>query len=433
MAGPVSRAASASGGSRRLLSAACCGLLLAAVPLSAAAGGGGSSPQGLRWRSPATGKVLPLRVFPAADGAARDTVIYLERLAGPVGRSLVEPGRIRELTAGGCRVCTVDYAGDPRARPPWLNADFLAMRSELPALIGAGDLGRVFILPAGYRLIRDVVYFEAPGHRFAMDIWLPPAPEDGRVPCAVQFAHNNAERMAARNFIQYHDSIIDGLAALGFAVAMADHPMAPPAVSTYDMPGVVYRARAAVRTLRAQVAQAGLRPGGVGAIGFSRAGAIAAFLAVAGTRQIPGDAGPHREYPETVQAALCGSGRYDLLAALAARGGIGDRSRLIQAWGDPARHPDAWRRASPITYVSAGDPPIFLTVGSADRPFRVAQARAMFGALAAAGVVRRLVIEGGMGHALPSDPATIRAIDGFLLSRVKPPAAPSPPDSASAS
>ena len=78
-----------------------------------------------------------------------------------------------------------------------------------------------------------------------------------------------------------------------------------------------------------------------------------------------------------------------------------------------AEKPDAWKQASPLIYVKAGDPPFLVVHGDADRTVPYSQSEKLVAALRKAGVsVQFLTIHGG-GH-------NLRAYPG------QPPASPEP-------
>ena len=112
---------------------------------------------------------------------------------------------------------------------------------------------------------------------------------------------DNVNRMGMYSLLFCHDTLTDGGMAAGFAVAMIDHPVPPPYKGIDDpMPQVIYRLKAAVRTLRSMDAELDMN-GKIGAIGFSRGGPMAAFLAVTGNHpELEGD-GPHKDISSAVQ------------------------------------------------------------------------------------------------------------------------------------
>ena len=77
---------------------------------------------------------------------------------------------------------------------------------------------------------------------------------------------DNVNRMGSGSLLFCRDTLLEGGAIAGFAVAMVDHPVPPPYKGIDDpMPQCIHRMKAAVRTLRAQ----GLRiPADVSVVGY---------------------------------------------------------------------------------------------------------------------------------------------------------------------
>src|SRR4029079_17081748 len=123
----------------------------------------------------------------------------------------------------------------------------------------------------------------------AMDVIYPSKPK-APVPALMEITCDNQNRMGSGSLLFCHDTLLEGAAIAGFAVAMIDHPVPPPYKGIDDpMPQCIHRLKAAVRTLRAIGPELELS-GRIGAIGFSRGGPMAALLAVTGDRpELEGD------------------------------------------------------------------------------------------------------------------------------------------------
>jgi acetyl esterase/lipase len=70
----------------------------------------------------------------------------------------------------------------------------------------------------------------------------------------------------------------------------------------------------------------------------------------------------------------------------------------------PGSTDEDFRRASPITYMTAGYPPTLLMHGTGDRLVAFSHSRRLFDALAAAGVPAELYLPSGMDHDFDSNP-----------------------------
>ena len=140
------------------------------------------------------------------------------------------------------------------------------------------------------------------------------------------------------------DTILDAAATEGFAVAMADHPVAPPYKGLDAMPDCAWRIKAAVRTLRAEGSKLGLSEK-IAAIGFSRGSGMALMLATTeGNATFEG----HGEKPgvsSAVQGAVVMSGRFTYLDLLPDDHMI---PRYDKAWGPRTNHLDIWRQAGAL-------------------------------------------------------------------------------------
>src|SRR5207248_2722838 len=113
------------------------------------------------------------------------------------------------------------------------------------------------IVPSGHRLLRDVVFYRDAGRTLAMDIIYPSHPAQP-VGAVLEFSCDNANRMSNFSLDFCTDTILPAAATEGFAVAMADHPVAAPYAGFDAMPDCGRKIKAAVRTLRAEGAALGL-------------------------------------------------------------------------------------------------------------------------------------------------------------------------------
>lgn len=168
------------------------------------------------------------------------------------------------------------------------------------------------------------------------------------------------------------------LARRGFVVMTAQYRGTPE--DRYPAP--VDDLREAVKWLRTHAAEYQARPHRIAAFGFSAGGHLAAM---AGTLDGP---------PAVrVQAVVAASAPADL--ALYPGGKI--LPRFLGATF--AERPDLFRAASPVTYVSPDDPPVFLYHGTADTTVSPDHSRVFKAALDRAGVRNELRWIEGRGHA----------------------------------
>jgi len=319
------------------------------------------------WTSPATGRNIELVLLeptpaPVDTRQPLPVVFYLENLAAPRVGTDSDETILRDLRAAGHLVVVLDFAHDPQARAPGLNRDLAALRQQLQkrTLLAdrALDANHIFIVPAGCRLARDIVYYRDAKRTLAMDIIYPahPAKTFGAV---LEFSCDNANRMGNFSLDFCTDTILPVAASEGYAVAMADHPVAAPYAGLDAMPDCARKTKAAVRTLRAVGAALGLN-GRIVPVGFSRGSGMALLLVTTAGRTEFEGFGEHPDTDSGVQGAVVMSGRFTYLDLLA-----GDHMvpRYNLAWGPLATHPEAWRAHGALDYLEqpAGFP-LFLTI-----------------------------------------------------------------------
>ncbi len=323
------------------------------------------------WASPATRQALPLRILePAnapAEGAALPVVFYLANLAAPRVGTESDESILRDLRAAGHLVVVVDYTGHPRSVLPGLYTDLVRLREDLRAkrLLGArkADEARVFIVPAGCRLRRDVVFYREEIRTLAMDVVYPSRAEKP-VGAVLEYSCDNADRMSNFSLTFCTDAALAGAAIDGHAAAMADHPVAAPYKGLDPMPESAWKAKAAVRTLRALAPELGLN-GCVVSLGFSRGSGMALLAATTGDS---GEFQPKGEHPgasDAVQGAVVMSGRFTYLDLLPDDKMI---PRYIKAWGERSTNGDMWRKQGALDYLRGPTVPLFLTINATESP-----------------------------------------------------------------
>ncbi|HRE81539.1 MAG TPA: alpha/beta hydrolase [Opitutaceae bacterium] len=168
------------------------------------------------------------------------------------------------------------------------------------------------------------------------------------------------------------------LAKRGFIVLNAAYRGTP----EFQYPAPVDDLRQALRWLRTHASELQLSPDRIAVYGFSAGGHLASLL---GT--LP--AAPE----ERVQAVVAFSAPSDL--TLFPGGEILPRF----LGGRCSEKPELFRDASPLTYVTADDPPFFLYHGTADTTVDPEHSRRLQAALQRAGVPNELIWVEGRGHA----------------------------------
>src|SRR2546423_1221876 len=105
-------------------------------------------------------------------------------------------------------------------------------------------------MPEGFRLKRDVEFARDGKRILAMDLMYPSKPAKP-VPLLMEITCDNVNRMGSTSLLFCHDTLLEGGAIAGFAVAMVDHPVAPPYKGIDDpMPELIDRLKSATRSRR---------------------------------------------------------------------------------------------------------------------------------------------------------------------------------------
>lgn len=188
-----------------------------------------------------------------------------------------------------------------------------------------------------------------------------------------------------------HDNLTWLLAQRGYAAVTVEYRLCPKHV----WPAQVEDVKCAVRFLRANAEKYGLDGKHIGAVGFSAGAHLALMLGTVDDPALEGKGGWEKESSK-VQAAVSFFGPTDLLAKDLPEQSLGILNEFLG--GSQAEKAEAYRAASPLAHVSAGDAPALLIQGTKDPLIPTAQATVMAEALKKAGVKTRTDILEGAGH-----------------------------------
>ena len=359
---------------------------------------------GVVFQSAATGTAIDAKVHvPEPTTKPIPTVVYLKNLSSPRVGQDPDDAIIDDLLKSGHLVLVLDYDHHAKARSSDLNADVLKLREEIAGKIKslladyAVDPNRLFIMPEGFRLKRDVEFARDGKRVMAMDVMYPSKPAKP-VPLLMEITCDNVNRMGSGSLLFCHDTLLEGGAIAGFAVAMIDHPVAPPYKGIDDpMPELIDRLKSATRTLRGLNNECHLN-GKIGAIGFSRGGPMAAMLAAPGK--------------DDVQAALIHGNRYDYLDLIDNDPML---ARFEKSWGRRDENRGLWAIHGASHYLTKDAAPMFLNTSDAEAPeFRHGLTR-FHQRLSELGVEHVFQIDAdGRGHRVSTDPTTLASIYEFF-------------------
>jgi dienelactone hydrolase len=234
----------------------------------------------------------------------------------------------------------------------------------------------------------------------------------------LEFSCDNKDRMGNTSLSICSDTILDGAATEGFAVAMADHPVAAPYKGLDPMPDSAWKIKAAVRALRAQSAKLGLN-GRIVPVGFSRGSGMALMLATtAGMGEFEG----RGEFVAAnlgsgVEGAVVMSGRFTYLDLLASDPML---PRYAKAWGERNVALETWRRHGALDYLTKPTVPLFLTINVTESPEARHQMEILRKRLAALGSPATYELDREpRGHKVTLDPAILTAMHTYLHRRLE--------------
>ena len=198
---------------------------------------------------------------------------------------------------------------------------------------------------------------------------------------------------------------IYGLLTAGYAGAIMDWNGTGPGAAPG---GDVFPEKRAARLLRARAGDWNLS-GRLGVTGHSKGSSRAGKAAFINEGNWEADRGPYAEQSDRFQVALLSAGQH------------APEFLIEDGFHKPVRQPsEQLRRISTVTYVTPDDPPVFLSVGALDRPFRVAQMKRLADQCKKVGVEHRVVIQEGMGHMYNPKPQVIGHIFDFFDRYLKP-------------
>lgn len=182
------------------------------------------------------------------------------------------------------------------------------------------------------------------------------------------------------------DDFCERLAEHGYVAVTIDYRHAP----QYKFPSQLHDVQQAVRWLRTKAESLSVEPDRIGVLGYSAGGHLAALLGSVGEGD-PLDT-PYGGSDTRVRAVVSGAGPTDLRKY--------EGGELVPQFigGSREQMPDAFALASPITHVSANDPPMFFYHGTVDTLVPPDHSQDMKKALDAVNVPSELYLLSGLGH-----------------------------------
>jgi acetyl esterase/lipase len=242
-----------------------------------------------------------------------------------------------------------------------------------------------------YDVLPDQVYVERDSGPLKSDVYVPHG--DGSFPAMI-VVHGGAWASGTKAQLA---GIAEGLAKQGYTAAAISYRLAP----QDKFPAQVYDCQAAVRWLRANAQKYKVDPDHVGGYGYSAGGHLVAMLGALDDDQLR-EPGLADDAPSArLQVVVAGGAPCDFRM-------LSPDSGRLAYWlgGTPGEKPEAYRDASPASYVTADDPPMFFFHGTADDIVPIRSPQRMVEKLKAAGVtceIREIPEAGHMGAVVDRD------------------------------
>ncbi len=267
--------------------------------------------------------------------------------------------------------------------------------------------------PLPVKVERTVLYDTIDKEKLYLDVAMPK--EGGPFPCVVMF-HGGAWRGGSRKELSVGDkqkdgtvapSVIERVAARGYVAVSASYRLAP----KFQFPAQIQDARAAVRFLRASAKDYKIDGDRIAAAGFSAGGHLALLLGLAD--KVDGwDAGGNTDQSSRVQCVVDFFGPADL-SLYGNSPGLED-SFMVPVFGKGVKtDPAIYKKASPVTYVGKGAPPVLMVHGTFDLIVPVVHSEKLQKKLKDAGATAELITVRGEGHGW-SGPTLVRTTNDAL-------------------
>jgi acetyl esterase/lipase len=266
--------------------------------------------------------------------------------------------------------------------------------------------------PAGAASGRTVTYCVEGGQALAMTLFAPSTVGASR-PAVLQ-VHGGRWQRGSRLLSLSGSEAATDLVGAGFVVASIDYRLAP----ANPWPDQIIDVKCAVRYLRAHAGDLGIDPNRIAALGDSAGGQLVSLLGTTGSSTL-WNAGPYPDESSAVDAVVDEFGPADLAAA----NWPGDSVAMIhRVFGAAPGTPNpVLAQASPVTHVSAGDPPFLIVQGTDDQVVPMSQSERLAAQLRVDHVPVQLVLVDGGRHGLetpgenPSPPAIASLITAYLV------------------
>lgn len=275
-------------------------------------------------------------------------------------------------------------SGTPTSPAPTASAP--AQQSTAPAATPSAPASLKIDTKPG-SINRDVTYCAPDGIAQKMDIYFPRNMSDKPMPLTI-YIHGggwtSGNKGAGAGTVD-----MQALLARGYIVASLDYRLAP----QYKWPSQITDVKCAIRHLRSNAATYRIDPNKIGVWGGSAGGHLVAMLGTA-DQSAGFDVGEYLDQSSRVQAVVDLFGPADLPQMLT------DRAMVVgqTVFGAKSSSEPILVSASPVTYITADDPPFLILQGDRDTTVPPEQSQILYDRLKAGGVPATLVMVKNAGH-----------------------------------
>jgi acetyl esterase/lipase len=264
-----------------------------------------------------------------------------------------------------------------------------------------------------FRLTPEVIYGRKMGLALTFDVYTPKANANGAGVIAVMSGGWYSDRTTLGPFLKPFIQVLVDRGYTVFAVVHGSQPI-------FTIPDAVADINRSVRFIRLHAKEYHIDPNRIGITGGSAGGHLSLMQGVAGDTGKKDSKDPVEHVSSRVQAVACfypptdflnygGQGKYGFaLDGLL----VNFRTAIDYRELDPKTHQlehlsdekqrELARLMSPITHVTADDPPTLIVHGDEDPLVPISQAQAMIDKLRSVGVPAELAVKKGAKHGWPN-------------------------------
>ena len=271
-----------------------------------------------------------------------------------------------------------------------------AGKSAASAVKGKGAMP----LPDSVIAKRDLAYAGSDNPRQKLDLYLPRNPAAAKLPLVV-FIHGGGWKAGDKasgqgNLMRFVTTGLYAGASVGYRLT-----------SEAQWPAQIHDCKAAIRWLRANAAQHGFDPEKIAVWGTSAGGHLVSMLGTSGgVKELEGALGSHTDASSRVSCVVNYFGPENFQTMVAQESTVDrttkDYPEALLLGGRVQDVPEKAKEASPVTWVSADDPPMLTAHGTKDPLVPFAQAQELDAAMKKAGAKHLLIEMTGAGHGFGS-------------------------------